>query len=1167
MSQRREDETFFGDVTTRRNSIAGISDVLHIETPGEEVFHAMKTGKSRMPQGRRNKNITLLPSDDDDDDDDDEGGDSNANDDEDDNDHVNKLDHSEETHDDNDDDDDDDDEHHSDDDHNQKDRNRKEGDDGDDNDMDHDDKLDHYQNIDEHNDDDDDDDDDDERHSDDIHKNKDRNGKEGDDDDDNDSGHDNKLNNYQKTDDHNDDDDDERHSDDDHNKEDGKDKEGDTWNDLSISNRYKGSFPLSKERMTDTPGNSKHDLVNSIQPTSQKKKNARLSPSTIAILKGLSSKVILKENQQPLIPKELNSVVSEKNLLFQKSKKILNLSDSDNFSQPPVNLLVSQGFRNNGNRRSSTFHLNKPIPPPIGFSPAPSLSITKSPSLFFNDKSVTPKHYNRTSVCPLLQVRKLRMLPENVHCVPRNRSFRSCLKAFQDYDLGGKPLTCGNSPPEEPMCLINIIRQFPNLRIPVVACNTSLCGTNPVYVLEYSPIYGILEERHLWKRFFTSRGLEKYLERYINTNYTLNFNFYLLLCVRKGRTGFIEQLMTFPIAQKTTSSRVSDEAKFNLNILVLDSVSRPHFYRTLPKTVTSLREIDHLESYNATVMDFELLHSLASYTFPNIRALMSGRIDLSAFGRHENETYGIEVLFGKFKQLGYYTLLQEDSCWYDSWGSLFTDNVYQGNMPRYKHEFANRWKRFLEKVKNYNIDDFGLSHASCEIFKRHKTTNQFNHPKKVCFDGKPFAEYFLDYNEKIYNNVLKIGKKTRLLSYTHLNTGHEITGSRIRQIDKRLSQYIKNMAKMEDTLTIVLSDHGPKTTKYSFHTREGRTEKYDPLFFIVIPDKVAAILGRRTLHALEQNQNRIINTLDIHNGLMSLGKATNSSSLKDKGIFDLIPANRTCADLPRKPLAVCKCQGWETNFPDNDKRFTWLAEFALGTINNQIQEQFLRGDKQAGGYGNCQRLVGESFTKIRRRSQGKHYVTTMDIIVTPGQEIFEVQIKYPRVLKNQNSFAKLIVHERVTIYRHFRKCVDTTVSLGLCVCDSKKHPKQKTKQRWIKIKNREDVLNIISRSNSFGSQTRIKDIHQSCLLLFYRNRRRRSTSFEISNTCNDRTYKVTISLIEVDTNRVFVSRKVPFSIFLPRRTIHFLLAIRRLGNTSHNFRLRVKHAVQFSRNR
>lgn len=966
-----------------------------------------------------------------------------------------------------------------------------------------------------------------------------------------------------------------RHDNDD-DEENDKGKERDDDNDHKsqslITDHRTQSFPLPQHEKADRNNLTRVvPIIHKRLKPLQMKRKLKLPIDLLSNLPKTDSEIRLEENPPNLVVEIVDTQQNQGNRSFQSSERILNLTDLDATTWSQVGNSVHQTLKRHGSHLLSRFPHAKPIPPPVGLSSKALVSETSQ--LFFgvfNGTLDSLKHYSNASVCPLLRIRQSRKPSENVSCILRNRelSLNSCIRASKEYELDSKPLKCAGGDSEEQLCSLRAANMSGNQSKQAVTCNTSQCGTNPVYILEFSPILGILEEGPLWKRFFTSHGLENYLKRYTSTTSSHGFNFCLLLCVRKERTGFIEQLLTFPFVHKSIDESLNEETNsINLNILVLDSVSRPHFYRSLPETVKSLRDIVQFSSYSATVLDFELLQSSAAYTFHNIRGLMSGKMDFRYSGGHGNETYGIDVLFGKFKELGYYTLLQEDSCWYDSWGSIFTDNAYQGNVPRDKYEFANRWKKFQDKVKNYHVDDFGLSHASCEIFKRHKITNQFNHPRKVCFDGKPFAEYFLDYVESIYNNIKTAGKKTKLLTYTHLNTGHEVTGTRIRQIDERLSEYVENMARIEDTLTVVLSDHGPKTTKYSFNTMEGRAEKYDPFLFIIVPEKVAHTLGFNKFRALVQNQNRLITTLDLHNGFMSLGATGLTGTIaENKGIFGLIPANRTCADISMKPLAVCKCEKWEEMFPDNDKRFTWLAEFALGNINNKIQLQFLGSTKQVKGYGNCQRLVGSSFTKIRRRSEGGNFITTMDIAVSPGNEIFEVQIKHPQRLKKQNSFLKLTVHERITIYRHFRKCADTAVSLGLCVCDHKKLQKQHTKQKqrkWIKIETREDILEIISRSNSFGSQTRVKDIHGGCLLLMYRNHGGRSTSFEISNTCDDRTYSVTISVTNFNAKKHFVSRKIPFSINVPQRTIHFLLVIKRFEKFSRKLRLKVKHLVKY----
>ena len=57
---------------------------------------------------------------------------------------------------------------------------------------------------------------------------------------------------------------------------------------------------------------------------------------------------------------------------------------------------------------------------------------------------------------------------------------------------------------------------------------------------------------------------------------------------------------------------------------MLDSISRPHFYRILPRSVGSLRKIVLDPDIKATVLDFELVQSIGQQTFENLRPFFSG---------------------------------------------------------------------------------------------------------------------------------------------------------------------------------------------------------------------------------------------------------------------------------------------------------------------------------------------------------------------------------------------------------------------------------------------------------------------------------------------------------------------------------------------------------------
>lgn len=74
-------------------------------------------------------------------------------------------------------------------------------------------------------------------------------------------------------------------------------------------------------------------------------------------------------------------------------------------------------------------------------------------------------------------------------------------------------------------------------------------------------------------------------------------------------------------------------------------------------------------------------------------------------------------------------------------------------------------------------------------------------------------------------------------------------------------------------------------------------------------------------------------------------KKVNSQNPLVSGIFAVLPANRTCVDLNLMPMTRCKCEGFDNYNPaeDNSDSHKWLAEFALGTLNDVIQKQHMEG--------------------------------------------------------------------------------------------------------------------------------------------------------------------------------------------------------------------------------
>lgn len=771
-----------------------------------------------------------------------------------------------------------------------------------------------------------------------------------------------------------------------------------------------------------------------------------------------------------------------------------------------------------------------------------------------------------TSSCPSNNIRQKIVFrhttKENVtRCVPHIPKKEDCAEAQKMYKIDQYPLSCEEQPGKQLCSVVDTSRTRHDAPVKV-RCDLSRCGVNPVYVASIDPSLGKLQTEDKWLHYFSREKLEIGLSDIISRNSLNGFNFCFIRCKHSWKTGDIFSLLTFPPIMKEDSTKPNRKL-FNFNILVLDSVSRGHFYRSLPQSITTLRDIVHNPKIKATALDFELLQSIAPHTFQNMKGFFSGSsaFDHDAQGK-TIQKLGIKVLFNDLRKRSYQTLLQEDVCWYDEWGTLLQNNIMQGKKPVKTQQFRERWKKFRKDVTPSEIDDEGLSVFSCEVFKLFNSTNQFNRPRKVCFDGRPLAEYFIRYQQSFLTAYKNSAQSKPFFSYTHLATGHEVSGQRIRQIDKQLSQFLYSSSQEQNTLTFVFSDHGEKTTPYSLASLKGRLETYDSFLFAIVPAGVAQKLGKDRLRSMIVNQQKLISTKELHNAIMSIGNSSreNSKDFHKEGIFAEVPADRECSSLSMQPLVMCKCAGWEEWLSKDDPTLHWISEFALGQINNKIQQSVSNtrhkfGNSSGGlGFLKCQRLSGYHFDKARRRKDGKNFVVSLDVVAVPLYQFFEFQVRYPiktpwpnpreKGKPKMKPVARLSSFRRISVYNDFAVCCDEGVQLQLCVCSEGYSGKRTLLKKfyWSNFTTQEGFLKYITNTVYFRSRTEIKVLHgTNCLLLLTRSHHVRTKVLEIANSCIGRKYELTVS---GRSNRIaLISSPLPMRLVLFPRKIHFLFTV------------------------
>ena len=116
----------------------------------------------------------------------------------------------------------------------------------------------------------------------------------------------------------------------------------------------------------------------------------------------------------------------------------------------------------------------------------------------------------------------------------------------------------------------------------------------------------------------------------VKTNQKNGFGFLYIKC------GDILQSLIFPPILKKVENN-SERNNINVNVVVLDSVARPHFYRILPRSVAVLRAIAQDPDIKAAALDFELFQSVGQQSFDNLRPFFSGVI--------KGKRYGVSISF------------------------------------------------------------------------------------------------------------------------------------------------------------------------------------------------------------------------------------------------------------------------------------------------------------------------------------------------------------------------------------------------------------------------------------------------------------------------------------------------------------------------------------------
>ena len=320
----------------------------------------------------------------------------------------------------------------------------------------------------------------------------------------------------------------------------------------------------------------------------------------------------------------------------------------------------------------------------------------------------------------------------------------------------------------------------------------------------------------------------------------------------------------------------------------------------------------------------------------------------------------------------------------------------------------------------------GLTFAACKIIDSHqpKLKHIFNTNQQICYNGINIDTYFLQYLTRKFQE----SHKQPLFSFTALNLAHDPEGFRIQGLDDSLKEFFSEMTQMENTLTILFSDHGNTYTEFVYQELDGRYEQYHPSLFIIAPRGVKKYLGEHIMYKLKLNQKRLLNLIDIHHTV----KHIVNKNHKEKGILDELPVNRTCGDLLMAMPNLCVCRGWDSPVK-NTTELMIFVELAVGEINNLIG--------RASPSMKCKRLIPISFHNILQRKSNEEVRMTFDINTRSGigsknfVEKISVEVAFMKSDKSKHFNGRVVSFDRISQFGEYRKCSDADFTFRFCVCD------------------------------------------------------------------------------------------------------------------------------------
>jgi hypothetical protein len=468
---------------------------------------------------------------------------------------------------------------------------------------------------------------------------------------------------------------------------------------------------------------------------------------------------------------------------------------------------------------------------------------------------------------------------------------------------------------------------------------------------------------------------------------------------------------------KIDLSEIVTNKKFNVLMFGIDSVSKKHFKRIFPKTLS------FLSNKLSNNIIYENYNSIGVNTFPNLVPMLSGVVD------EPNEILEMKSEIVDYKEKNY--------SFFDTFPFLWNDYESMGYLTHLNQDLPSI--AFLNYLKN------GFRYRPTSFYSRPFWVKYYSTKSgpRYCHYKKPTYVTYIEMLDTFLSRMIDIKENSDipffsfnfLTEYTHDqlavppdldNTFHEM-----------LSSYDQKGC-FNNTLFIFFSDHGNRLTKFSYQTELGKQEKYSPFLSIRLPNSLHE--SALFLNA-QANRQRLITAWDVFQTLRHFlflnvkGDFDYRSDqfrqnkpyvrhLRGISIFEEIPSNRSCVDA-MIPDKQCPCYATEKIPVENFLNTTQVPiENATMVIKDYL-------NNKAGNFRDlCAIYSLDKIVSIKKMLKNKIDIYQFVVIAQPGDSWFEANL----VIKNENNAEIYGEVNRLSLYGKSANCMNNSFLRNFCYC-------------------------------------------------------------------------------------------------------------------------------------